>query len=159
MHWTDPMSYTLAFYAAPLDELTARIEEQGDEGDTEVVVKRAVEYLRELGTPVDAVDHGSAGGEWFRDHFVEKVLGGLIGRDAAVHLVERPLAGTQWSGYPSMGWLTRDEVAAAVAALDAAGDEPLADADDPESEELLELVNDILHMAAETGQDVVTVYS
>ena len=149
------MSYTLAFYTAPLDELTARLQERGDKGDPEVVAKHAVDYLRELGAPVDTVDHSSAGGPWFRDHFVHDVLGGLIGRDAAAHLLERPLAGTHWSGYPSMGWLTRHEVAAAVAALDTAP----SDTDDPESAELLELVTDILHMAAETAQDLVTVYS
>ena len=152
------MSYTLAFFTAPLDELTARLEEGGDKGDPEVVVRRAVELLRELGAPVDAVDHSSAGGEWFREHFIYEVLGGLIGRDTAGHLFDRPLAGTTWSSYPSMGWLTRDELAAAVAALDQAGPEPLAGQDDLESEEELELVTEILQMAAATGRDLVTVY-
>lgn len=30
------MSHTLAFFTAPLDELTARLEERGDKGDAEV---------------------------------------------------------------------------------------------------------------------------
>jgi hypothetical protein len=149
------VTYTLAFYTAPLDELVGRLEELGDKGDAEIVAQRAVEFLRELGAPVDSLDHSSIGGDWFRVHFIDDVLGGLIGRDTAAHLLERPLAGTTWSGFPSMGWLTADEVAAAVAALD--GTTP--ELDDPDSAEMLELVSDILQMAAETGQDVVTVYS
>lgn len=148
------MTYTLAFYTASLDELVGRLEELGDKGDTEVVAKRSVEFLRELGAPVDTIDHSSTGGEWFRAHFIEDVLGAVIG-PAAAHLLDRPLAGTSWSGYPSMGWLTADEVSAAAAALDGA----TPDEDDPDSAEMLELVSDILQMAAETGQDVVTVYS
>jgi hypothetical protein len=53
-----------------------------------------------------------------------------------------------------MGWLTRSELAGAVRALDEAEPEL-----EPESEELLELVSEILHMAAATNQDLVTVYS
>jgi hypothetical protein len=149
------VTYTLAFYTAPLDELVGRLEELGDKGDAEIVAQRAVEFLRELGAPVDSLDHSSIGGDWFRVHFIDDVLGGLIGRDTAAHLLERPLAGTTWSGFPSMGWLTADEVAAAVAALDGATPE----LDDTDSAEMLELVSDVLQMAAETGQDVVTVYS
>jgi hypothetical protein len=58
-----------------------------------------------------------------------------------------------------MGWLTRDELVAAVRALDEAGEDALAHLDDPESEEVLELVGDILHMAGMAGQDLVTVYA
>lgn len=154
------MTYTLAFYTASLDELVGRLEELGDKGDTEVVAKRAVEFLRELGAPVDTIDHSSIGGGWFRAHFIDDVLGALIGPDAAAHLLDRPLAGTSWSGFPSMGWLTADEVAAAAAALAGAttdDDDPVGA--DPDGAEMLELVSDILQMAAETGQDVVTVYS
>ena len=57
-----------------------------------------------------------------------------------------------------MGRLTRAELADAVSALDEASDDALAHLDDPESEEMLDIVSDILHMAAETHQDLVTIY-
>jgi hypothetical protein len=144
------MSYTLGFYTVSLDELTARLAAQDLPSDPLIVAKQAVDLLRELGSPVDVVDHGSAGGTWFRDRFVDEVLGGLIGAE---------MAGVRWSGFPSMGWLTRSELADVVKALDEAGADALAELDEPESEELFELVNDILRMAAEAGRDLVTLYS
>jgi hypothetical protein len=153
------MSYTLGFYTVSLDELTARLAAQDLPSDPLIVAKQAVDLLRELGSPVDVVDHGSAGGTWFRDRFVDEVLGGLIGAEIAGFLLERPLAGLRWSGFPSMGWLTRSELADVVKALDEAGADALAELDEPESEELFELVNDILRMAAEAGRDLVTLYS
>lgn len=158
------MSYALAFYTVPLNELTARLAAQGTGGDPkeenpEAFTKQAVALLRELGSPVDVVHHSSAGGTWFRDSFIDTTLGGLIGIETAGYLVERPLAGAKWTGYPSMGWLTRDELADAVRTLELADAYAVPGIDDPESEELLELFADILYEAAETGQDVVTVYS
>lgn len=153
------MSYSLVFYTVPLDEVTARLAVETASTEPEIVAKHTLELLRELGRPVDAVDHGSAGGQWFREHFIGGVLSSLIGADTAGYLLDRPLAGAEWSGYPSMGWLTRGELAEAMSALDEAGADPLAHLDDPESEELLELVDEILRMAAETGQDLVTFYS
>jgi len=153
------MSYTLAFYTVSPDELTARLAAQDLPSDPLIVAKQAVDLLRELGRPVDAVDHGSAGGTWFRDRFIDEVLGGLIGTETAGFLLERPLAGAQWSGFPSMGWLTRSELADAISALDEAGADALAHLDEPESEELFELVDDVLRMAAATGQDLITLYS
>lgn len=152
------MSYTLAFFTVPLDELTARLDAHSTSSDPLSVAKQAVELLRELGEPVDAVSHSSAGGTWFREHFIHEVLGGLIGTETAWYLVDRPLAGTEWSDYPSMGWLTRDELADAIGALDGAGEDALAHLDEPDSEELLELVNEILHIAAMSAQDLVTIY-
>lgn len=149
------MSYTLAFYTVPLDELTARLTA----GEPEEVAKQAVTLLRELGKPVDSVSHSSEGGTWFRDEFVDEVLAGVVGAEAAGYLVERPLAGTEWSGYPSMGWLAKAELDAAVARLDEAGEDAIEDVDDADSQEMLEAVNDVLHMAAMSGQDLVTVYS
>lgn len=153
------VGYTLSFWTVRLDELTARLTAHQNSRDQETVAKQAVHLLRELGRPVDAVDHSSAGGTWFREHFIDKVLGGLIGTETAGHLLARPLAGTDWSGYPSMGWLTRSELADAVGALDEAGADALAHLDEPESEELLELVEEILRMAAATGQDLITLYT
>ncbi|WP_194909153.1 hypothetical protein [Catenulispora rubra] len=153
------MSYTLSFYTVPADELTAQLTARTTSNDPETVAKHAVELLRHLGSPVDAVDHSSAGGTWFRDRFIGEALAGLIGAEPAGHLLDRPLAGTKWTGYPSMGWLTRNELADAVSALDEAGEDALAPLDDPDSEELLEIVGDILHMAAQTHQDLVTIYS
>lgn len=153
------MNYTLAFYTVPADELTAQLAAQGASNAPETVAKHAVELLRELGRPVDAVTHSSAGGAWFRDRFIGEALAGLIGAEPAGHLLDRPLAGAKWTGYPSMGWLARNELADAVSALDEAGENALAHLDDPESEELLEIAGDILRMAAETHQDLVTIYS
>lgn len=153
------MGYTLGFYTVWLDELTARLTAQDLPSDPLILAEQAVGLLRELGSPVDAVDHGSAGGTWFRDRFIDEVLGGLIGAETAGFLLERPLAAVQWSGFPSMGWLTRSELADVVNALDEAGAAAPAQLDEPESEELFELVNDILRMAAEAGRDLVTLYS
>ena len=88
------MSYTSAFFTVPVDELTARLAARQASRDPEMVAKQAVELLRELGKPVDAVDHGSAGGTWFGEHFIAEVLGSLIGAETAGHLLERPLAAT-----------------------------------------------------------------
>jgi hypothetical protein len=152
------MSYSLAFFTVPVDDLTARLTAwlaaQGPADTAEAVAQQAVYLLRELGSPVDVVSHSSAGGAWFRERFFAEDVGGVIGAKTAWHLIDRSLAGTTWSGYPSMGWLTRSELAGAVRALDEAEPEL-----EPESEELLELVSEILHMAAATNQDLVTVYS
>ena len=74
------------------------------------VAERAVGLLGTLGEQIDSVSHSSSGGDWFRDEFVGDTLSGLIGAEAAVHLLDRPLAGTEWDGYPSMGWLDKAEL-------------------------------------------------
>ncbi|GAA1709949.1 hypothetical protein [Fodinicola feengrottensis] len=147
------MSYTLAFFAVPLAELTARLA--GIDASADDRAQRTYDVLRVLGRPIDSITHSSAGGEWFRDQFVATALAGIIGAGPAGHLLDRPLAGMQWSYQPTFGWLTGIEVADTAARLEAAD---LDDPDDPESAETLESLLDILRMAVLFGDDLVTVY-
>lgn len=152
------MSYTLECWAAPVAQLAEELTRDGAHGP-EQAVELAAAVLEKTGEFIDSVSHSSSGGDWFRDEFVEGTLADLIGADAAGFLLERDLAGTTWEGYPSMGWLTGAELAGVIAKLDEAGDAALTDLDDPEAEELLAPLVDILRATAATGQDLVTVYS
>jgi hypothetical protein len=152
------MSYSLIFWAAPLDALVDMVKPVPGEETPESAARRSLGALWKTGELVDSVSHSGAGGTWFRDEFVAGVVAALIGTEAAYFLLDRELAGTRWDGYPSMGWLTRTELAEAVARLDEAGDETLAGLDDPESAELLGEVIGILRATAATGRDLVTLY-
>jgi hypothetical protein len=152
------MSYSLAFFAAPVDELVSRMTAAGVTGATDRFEQRTYDLVQELGRPVDAITHSSSGGKWFRDQFIHTALARIIGAESAGFLLDRPLAGIEWDYQPSFGWLTKAELDDAIARLDEADEDVLADLDDEESEEALETLVDILRMAAMSGQDVVTVY-
>jgi hypothetical protein len=139
------MSYTLEFWAAPVDTFVGELARGG----------LAAEVLPRIGEYVDSIAHSSSGGEWFRDEFVEGTLAGLIGAEAARSLVDR----VPGDGYPSLGWLTRTELATAITHLNEAGDAALTTLTDEDAAELLEPLVDILRATAATGQDLVTVYS
>lgn len=153
------MSYTLEFWAAPVERLVAELTKGETGGSPEKVAERAAAVLEDIGEYIDSVSHDSSGGDWFRDEFIDGTLADLIGAEPAGFLVGRELAGTEWEDHPAMGWLTKAELERVIATLDEAGDEALIEVDDAQSEELLEAVVDALRAAVTIGNDLIVVYS
>lgn len=142
------MSYLLEFWTLSMDELA---------GAAEVgTAEAAVEIVRRRGRFAGSVDHSSSGGTWFRERFMGELVAGLIGAEAVAHLLDRPIDGVTAQGYPSLGWLSQAEIAAALAHAQA--NEAALTGRDPDEVDLAETILSMLRLALTLGQDVVTIY-
>lgn len=83
-----------------------------------------------------------------------RLVAGVIGAEPVEHLQSREIGGVVGDAYPEVGWLSHDEI---TAALDGAAPPP-PNTDDDDAE-LLETILDALRSAARSGQDLATVYT
>lgn len=153
------MSYSLGFWSASVETLVAAVAPARVGASPGSVAGDAVRALDAIGKRVGSVTHSSGGGNWFRGDFMDGVAAPLIGAEPVSFLLDRELAGMRWDGYPSMGWLTRAELAEVITRLDEAGEEAVARVADPESAETLEDFIGILRAVAAAGRDAVTCYA
>jgi len=157
------MSYTFSFWMVSLGNLVVRLRSSGlvVPGGGEATPEQAgavVELLGTEGTPLDSVGHSSSGGDWFREELVPGPVAGAIGAALAEHLLDRPIEGLLWAGFPSLGWAAHPELREAVSRLDALDDDFFTGMDDDDAESVHVFV-DAVRRTAETGLDLVTVYS
>lgn len=110
--------------------------------------------VRALGTHYGSLDHTSLGGGEFRRRFLPGPAANRLGRGFVGVLVNRPLAGLTWAGYPVIGWASVVELRAAAALDDDADDTPVA----PQDVEPLHMLVRAVHHAARLGVDLVSVY-
>ncbi|BCJ39908.1 hypothetical protein GCM10010168_27670 [Actinoplanes ianthinogenes] len=154
------MSYTLELWAAPVDELAARLGAGGADDDpagkqaTPAQLDIVASWLAVAGRPIDSVQHSSAAGDWFEDDVIGGPIAGHLGADLAGHLLSRPLAGLTWDEFPSVGWVRNAEIHAALTGR------ARADLPDPDTDEgdVVRTVIDALERVMESGQDLVTYY-
>lgn len=158
------MGYALVFRAMSAAEFRARVaadpvvaafRDAGGGQPTPEVADAVARAALAMGEEVGRTGHASAGGDWFREELFDGVLAGLLGADVADHLLSRALEGIIWNDYPMVGWVLDDELREA---LGKAGDERPGDLDEDDAE-VVEDVLAALRAAAESGQDVVTVYA
>jgi hypothetical protein len=154
------VGYVLNLWAAPVGELEQRMRAAGAGGAggqaaTPEQIETLVSWLSEAGQPVDAVDHSSSAGDWFRNEVIAGPVADRFGADLAEHLLARPVAGLVWEEYPSVGWVRNAEIRAAMP------DEAWADAPDPDTDEgeVVQIITDALVRVMESGQDLITLYS
>jgi hypothetical protein len=137
------MGYTLEFWSLPLAAVTG--------GD----ILDVADQVRAAGTLTGSIDHSSSGGDWFRQEFLGHLAAGLIGDQTAQNLLDRPIDGvtstTDTSAYPTLGWLSHDEITEALAH---AAHPATVDAD-AEDTDLLDTVLAALHGCT---ADLVTIY-
>ncbi|HVV11914.1 hypothetical protein [Amycolatopsis sp.] len=133
------MSYILEFRRARPDDVAAVREAPTPEA------------VRERGEFAASIDHSSSGGEWFRHELLGRLAAAVLGGETVEHLLNR--GGAAEESYPSVGWLSADEVAAA---LNDAGSLPEGTA--AEDAKAVGTIVDALRSAARSGQGLVTVY-
>jgi hypothetical protein len=138
------MGYTMEFWSLPLSGVPG--------GD----ILQVVEQVRAAGILAGTIDHGSAGGEWFRDEFLGHLTAALLGDATAQHLLQRPMDGVTstpaTAAYPSLGWLSHQEITEALAHAS----HPATVGADSDDTDLLDTVLAALHRCT---ADLVTIYS
>lgn len=98
------------------------------------------------------LDYSSASEDWFRDELVGTHLAGLLGSEAAGHLLARPIAGLEPADLPAWGHLTADEVAALA-------DRDLSVAPDQPEAATLGRVAAVVTRAARLDRAIVTIHA
>lgn len=110
-----------------------------------------VALVRHLGRFAGSVGHTSSGGSWFRDDVMGRQVAGVVGRQVAVHLVARDLAGLTVLDGPVLGWVSVGECAELAPRVAAAADSAM---DDEDTYDVL----DALARAAALHTGLTTVY-
>jgi hypothetical protein len=139
------------------DDLAATVAEAVAAGGGELAGDEAVYaqlVVRQLGTRYGSLNHTSAGGPEFRNRFLAGPVAERFGRTFVSNLVNRPLAGLTWADYPTLGWVTTDELNAALATAET----PSGGVERPEDVEPLHTLDRAIQRAATMGLDIITVY-
>jgi len=108
-----------------------------------------------LGVPAGQLVHNSKAGPAFRDHFLEVSLPAVLGPFDWYLLVDRPLFGLTFPGYPTWGGLRAAECADFLRGRDP-GDVP--EIEDPDEQEWLEEVYGAIESAHAANTDLITQY-
>lgn len=146
------MGYLLELRPLSVDALTAALTAELPPGHRSGAGTVAAALARRLAPLAGSLDHSSAAGSWFRDELIGRRLAEVIGATPAAHLLNRPVDGFSWSGYPSLGWLSHAEIDSVLRTAI----RPI-DADDDESDHIATVLSAFTR-AADAGTDLVTVY-
>jgi hypothetical protein len=151
------MGYVLELHALSAADLATELG-PGAGDVTDEQANHVVSVIRRLGALVGSVDHGSSGGEWFRDEFMGGLVASAIGADAAAHLLDRPFEGHVWGVRPTVGWLSHAELKEVATRLGDRGADSF-DAPDRDQADLLDTILFAIRATADNGRDIVTVYT